>query len=206
MKRLLSVLLLLILVFGVCSCGGSTGGESSGDRKKTEPASTSADSSDGSETPASAPVGTSDESDPSSSEPVDTPDTTEPAQKGEAKEFTSLVTLESDRVAFCLPEDRDGAVFTDMGANCTLYVDRYNTDVAAYYEYDDEGETVKKTVGDYTFDYQKFNHYGIEDWLMYVIRIAHNGDYYRFLYNVYAKDYDDAQVEKFMETIRFLDN
>ncbi len=122
----------------------------------------------------------------------------------EAKEFTSPIRLETDFVEFCLPEDRDGNIFTDMGASCMVTVDRYGNDVAAYHEYDSQASVEKKTVGEYTFDYQKFNYMDVPDWRIYVIRIVHNYEYYRFLYNVYSSDYDDAQVEKFMKTIRFL--
>jgi hypothetical protein len=123
----------------------------------------------------------------------------------EAKEFTSPVRLESDFVEFCLPEDHDGGTFSDMGANCVITIDRYGNDVVAYHEYDDQGPVEKKTVGEYTFDYQKFNYLNIPNWRMYVIRIVHNYEYYRFIYNVYSSEYDDAQVEKFMKTIRFID-
>lgn len=168
MKKIFLVLVSLILVLGVCSCGGGA----------KEP---------------------------------ELPDMTD-AGKGGAGEFTAKVTLKDEWVEFCLPENHDGLSFKDMGANCLINVDRYDAPVAAYYEYDSEGETVKKTVGGYTFDYQKFNHFGIEDWRMYVIRIAFTDspnqmehEYYRFIYNVYAKEYDDAQVEKFMQTIRFIE-
>ena len=123
----------------------------------------------------------------------------------DAKEFTSAVRLEYDFVEFCLPEDRDGNMFTDMGASCAVTVDRYGNDAAAYHEYDSQASIEKKTVGEYTFDYQKFNYMDMPNWRIYVIRIVHNGEYYRFLYNVYSSEYDDAQVEKFMETIRFID-
>ncbi|MBQ3865652.1 MAG: hypothetical protein II776_02030 [Clostridia bacterium] len=125
------------------------------------------------------------------------------AGKGEAKDFTAKVRLESDFVEFCLPADHDGGFFSDMGANCMLALDRYGDDVVAYHEYDRYGGIEKKTVGDYTFDFQKFHNMDIPDWTVYVIRIVHNHEYYRFVYNVYAADYDDGQVEKFMETIRF---
>ena len=144
----------------------------------------------GSETPGSASVGSG--------------ESQTDAGKGGAKEFTAPVRLETDYVEFCLPEDHDGVSFTDMGANCVLMIDRYGNDVAAYHEYDRYGEIQKKTVGGYTFDYQKFNYMDLPNWRIYVIRIFHNGDYYRFLYNVYATEYDDAQVEKFMGTIRFV--
>ena len=48
------------------------------------------------------------------------------------------------------------------------------------------------------------NYLNIPDWRMYVIRIEHNHEYYRFIYNVNAQEYDDAQVEKFMQTISFM--
>ena len=120
-----------------------------------------------------------------------------------ANEFTEKIRLESDFVEFCVPEDHEGNLFKDMGVNCAVTVDRYDNDVAAYHEYDSYGTVEKKTVGDYTFDYQKFNYMDIPDWRIYVIRIVRNHEYYRFLYNVYSSEYDDGQVEKFMETIRF---
>ena len=134
-----------------------------------------------------------------------TDETSNPSDANEAKEFTALVRLETDFVEFCLPDDHDGNLFKDMGANCAVTVDRYGNDVAAYHEYDKSAEIEQKTAGNHTFDYQKFNNMGIPDWRMYVIRIVHNHEYYRFIYNVYAEEYDDRQVEKFMETIRFDD-
>ena len=84
-------------------------------------------------------------------------------------------------------------------------IDRYGNDVVAYHEYDNFATIEKKTAGGHTFDYQKFNYLDLPNWRMYVIKIVHNYEYYRFIYNVYAEEYDDAQVVKFMETIRFTD-
>ncbi len=107
---------------------------------------------------------------------------------------------------YCLPEDHDGSFFVDMGANCLLTVDLYGNDVVAYHTYDKEGPIEKKTVGEYTYDYQSFNYLGLPDWYIYVFRISFsNAQYYMFVYNVYSPNYDDAQVEKFMATIRFMD-
>ncbi len=126
------------------------------------------------------------------------------------KKFTSEIVLEDDGISFKLPDDHDGGYFTDLGVNCGVQIDEYDANVVAYHEYDDQAPVEKKTVGDYTFDYQKFNYLGIPNWKFYVIRIAFNDSpnqmehrYYRIIYNVYAEEYDDAQVEEFMKTIRF---
>ena len=129
-------------------------------------------------------------------------DETQEAPK-EAKEFTAEVRLEDDFVSFRLPEDHDGGSFTDLGASCVIMFDRYSSDVAAYHEYDNAAAIEKKTAGNHTFDYQKFNNMNIPNWKMYVLRIENGYGCYRFIYNVYSEEYDDAQVEKFMETIRF---
>lgn len=182
MKKTVCSLLVLVITAGVLfGCG--TGGDSSDDTGSV-PVQTVAPS--GTETENS-PVGQS--GDVSSDKT--------------AKEFTEKIRLESEFVEFCLPEDRDGNLFKDLGANCAVTVDRYGNDVAAFHEYDSYGTVEKKTVGEYTFDFQKFNYMDIPDWRIYVIRIVRNHEYYRFLYNVYSSEYDDGQVEKFMETIRF---
>ena len=136
--------------------------------------------------------------------------TTTTAAEG-AISFTYRYDTE-EGMSFCLPSERNGNVFTDNGASCSITYDHYSYNVEAYHEYDNEGPVTKKTVGKYTYDYQKFYYLGADNWIMYVIRIAftespnqmaHN--YYRIIYNVYAKDYDDSQVEKFMSTIQFSD-
>ncbi|MCR5457779.1 MAG: hypothetical protein K6F14_06855 [Clostridiales bacterium] len=141
----------------------------------------------------------------------DTTDTGTNSDKQGACAFTDLVKTE-EGISFCLPANRDGNLFTDMGANCCVMYDHYSYRTAAYEEYDNDGPIEKKTVGQFTYDYQKFHYLGADNWIIYVIRIAftesrnqmaHN--YYRILYNVYAKDYDDSQVEKFMSTIQFDD-
>ena len=179
---LIFVFTLLTALLAACGAGGRTTGG-------TDPADAPASDRSGSE-----------RTDPVS---AGTDETQTDAEKGEAKEFTAKVRLESDFVEFCLPEDHDGAFFTDMGVNCAISIDRYGNDVVAYHEYDKYGTVEKKTVGEYTFDYQKFNYMDLPDWRMYVIRIVRNHEYYRFVYNVYSAEYDDQQVEKFMETIRF---
>ena len=183
MKKICFLLAALILTAALISCGES----------EKEKADTSKETVD-----AEKAESVSDVTDVTSSP-------SEANEAKDAKEFTALVRLETDFVEFRLPEDHDGTSFKDMGANCAVTVDRYGNDVAAYHEYDKSAEIEQKTAGNHTFDYQKFNNMGIPDWRMYVIRIIHNNEYYRFIYNVYAEEYDDKQVEKFMETKRFDD-
>ena len=199
MKKLMILLLVTLMAFGASSCAGNNGTDPS----EATPAPTEADSAPAETTQAPADTQPVLTPEPATDAPSDTP---EPTAEAVAKEFTRLVTLEDLRVEFCVPDDFDGGMFTDMGVSCLLTVDCYGNDVVAYHEYDDEGEITKVTIGSYTFDYQKFNHFGIPDWRMYVIRISFgNYAYYRFVYNVYSEEYDDAQVQRFMETIRFLD-
>lgn len=132
------------------------------------------------------------------------------ADIGLAKEFTSPMEWTSDGLKFCLPEDHDATSFTDCGLNCLFTGDCYDADVVAYHEYDNEGETVKKTVGKYTFDFQSFDYLGLSDWHIFVIRIAFTESrnqmehrYYKLLYTVYGSGYPESQVENFMKTLDF---
>ena len=127
-----------------------------------------------------------------------------------AKAFTSLLQLEDEGVDFFLPEVRQQNLFTDCGINCMVTCDCYDADVVAYHEYDKEGETVKKTVGSHTYDYQSFDYLGAPNWHIFVIRIAFTESrnqmehrYYKILFTAYGADYPESQVEKFMETLRF---
>ncbi|MBP5231328.1 MAG: hypothetical protein ILO68_06315, partial [Clostridia bacterium] len=88
--------------------------------------------------------------------------------------------------------------------------DCYDGDVVAYHEYDGEGETVKKTVGSHTYDYQSFDYLGLKNWHIFVIRIAFTESrnqmehrYYKILFTAYGEGYPESQVEKFMGTLRF---
>lgn len=194
MKKCCFLLAVIILATALVSCGGT---------QKEPVSSVSGNAASGAQQ-----ADSQTESQPESQTESQTEDSREESKQSdpkEAKEFTALVRLEDDFVEFCLPEDHDGGSFVDMGANCSIMFDRYGNDVVAYHEYDKNGTIEKKTVGNHTFDYQKFNYLDLPNWRMYVIRIEHSHEYYRFIYNVYAEEYDDAQVEKFMNTIRFFD-
>ena len=128
----------------------------------------------------------------------------------EAKEFTSLLKWEDEGVELCLPEDREMNMFSDCGINCLVTVDCYDGDVVAYHDYDDQGGVVKKTVGKHTYDYQSFDYLGLENWHIFVIRIAFTESrnqmehrYYKILFTAYGAGYPESQVEKFMKTLRF---
>ena len=130
---------------------------------------------------------------------------------GEKEEFTDPLTYEDDGVSFKLPANHQGNLFTDMGVNCMVEVDRYDADVVAYHEYDNEAPIQTKTVNGRTYEYQEIiNYWGMPDWCIYVIKIAFTESrnqmewsYYRILYTVYKEGYDASQVEKFMNTIEF---
>lgn len=140
-----------------------------------------------------------------------TVDTMKEFEERVKEEFTSFIDYKDEEISFKLPENHQGFMFTDMGYSCMLQVDCYDYINAAYEEYNNEAPIEKKAVGDYVFDYQKFNYLGLSDWQMYVIRIAFDQSrnqmehrFYRIVYNVYGADYDDAQVEKFISTLDFL--
>lgn len=130
---------------------------------------------------------------------------------GEKEEFTEKLTYEGEGISLKLPANREGNLFVDMGVNCMVEVDRYDADVVAYHQYDDEAPIQTKTVNGRTYEYQEIiNYWGMPDWCIYVIKIAFTESrnqmewsYYRILYTVYKEGYDASQVEKFMETIEF---
>ncbi|MBP5270913.1 MAG: hypothetical protein ILO42_08150 [Clostridia bacterium] len=190
MKKIAAIILSVVFIFCLVACGSTqtaadpTGTGSSGKTGKTDKTGESGTSSGNSKSKVA-----------------------DPAQ---ANEFTSTLRWDDEFFECRLPENREGNIFTDCGLSCMVTCDRYGTDVVAYHEYDDQGETVKKTVGEYTYDFQSFDNYGIKDWHIFVIRIAftesHNQmehEYYKIVYTVYGEGYPESQVEKFMQTIVF---
>ena len=168
---------------------------------------------------ASAPVpgGSEDENKTETEKTADTDETKKTEGPGtikeldEAKEFTAVFTafVDDEGIEFCLPEDHEGNLFTDCGVNCMVTAESFGNDVVAYHEFGNQGTIVKKTVGNYTFDYQAFDNYGISNWKVFVIRLASNERpnqmehrYYKIVYNAYGEKYPESQVEKFMQTIR----
>ena len=130
---------------------------------------------------------------------------------GEKEEFTEQLTYEGEGISLKLPANHEGNMFVDMGVNCMVEVERYDADVVAYHQYDDEAPIQQKTVNGRTYEYQEIiNYWGMPDWCIYVIKIAFTESrnqmewsYYRILYTVYKEGYDASQVEKFMETLEF---
>ena len=190
MKRVLSALISLLIIFSLVSCGSS---------KFTD-------------------IKDNQSSQTGSNEPVSTSSTTKSSGTANSKvanpalanAFTRFVSWEDDGIEFSMPDNYDRGFFTDCGLNCIIQGDCYSADVVAYHEYDKECETVKKTVGKYTFDYQSFDYLGLSDWHLFVIRIAFTESrnqmehrYYKIVYTVYGADYPESQIEKFMATLHF---
>ncbi len=191
MKKIISALLLIALCLSLlASCGASSpvpSGSEDADRTEKTNGSNETEETNGTEGP-----GTIKELD-------------------EAKEFTAVITalVDDEGIEFCLPEDHEGNLFTDCGVNCMVTAESFGNDVVAYHEFDNQGTIVKKTVGNYTFDYQAFDNYGISNWKVFVIRFASTERpnqmehrYYKIVYNAYGEKYPESQVEKFMQTIR----
>ncbi len=190
MKRIAAIILSAVIILSLAACGAAkpaTGQPDTGSSDKTE----KTEKAGGSGTTAGN----------TNSKVAD------PSQAGE---FTSTLRWDDEFFECRLPENREGNIFTDCGLSCMVTCDRYGADVVAYHEFDNQGETVKKTVGNYTYDFQSFDNYGIKDWHIFVIRIAFTESrnqmehsYYKILYNVYGEGYPESQVEKFMQTIVF---
>ena len=82
-------------------------------------------------------------------------------------------------------------------------MDRYTTGVAFLHSYDDKADEIKKVkINGVTYEYFKF--YNLDDWIIYIYRYEVNNDItYYFEFNVYAKEYDDTQIEKLMNTVEY---
>ena len=190
MKKIAAIILSVLFILSLAACGAAkpaadnTDTGSSGKTEKTEKAGESGTTAGNSKSKI--------------------------ADPGQAGEFTSTLRWSDEQFECRLPENRDGNLFTDCGLTCMVTCDRYDADVVAYHEFDSQGEIVKKTVGNYTYDYQSFDNFGIKDWHIFVIRIAFTESrnqmehrYYKILYTVYGEGYPESQVDKFMQTIVF---
>ena len=191
MKKVLSAIIALLIIFCFVSCGDDSSG---GKKNHRTPKDDNDESTAASE---------------STTESINNPNL-KTANLGLANEFTRPVKWESDGIEFCMPENYDSGFFNDCGLNCMIQADCYDANVSAYHEYDKESETIKKTVGKYTFDYQSFDYLGLKDWHIIVIRIAFTESrnqmehrYYKIVYTVYGENYPESQVEKFMATLHF---
>lgn len=115
--------------------------------------------------------------------------------------FTKEVT--KTRVKYKTPEDIDSlGGFKDLGKRCTITYYTNQTSVYALYPFDDVVEKVDKA----TINGVEYETYKYVDKTMvhYVYRTKVGNFYHLFLYEVYNTEYDDSQVEAFMNTVEFI--
>lgn len=127
-------------------------------------------------------------------------------EKKETKEkvtFTKEIYKESAHVKFKLPESADSMQsFKDEGKSCFIYYYTNQSSVYALYPFDDKVEKVE-TVNINGFNYETYKY--LEGTIIhYVYRTKVNNDYHLFQYDVFDKEYEDSQVEKFMNTVEFV--
>lgn len=122
--------------------------------------------------------------------------------KEEKVSFTKDVIKESSHVKYKVPESTNSmGSFKDLGKNCYLTYYTNQTSVYALYPYDENVDTINKvTINGFNYETYK---YVDNTTIHYVYRTKVNNDFHLFVYDVYATDYDDSQVEAFMNTVEF---
>lgn len=105
-------------------------------------------------------------------------------------------------VKYKVPESADDmGSFKDMGKGCFITYYTNQSSVYALYPYDDNVDTINKvTINGFNYETYK---YVDKTSIHYVYRTKVNNDYHLFQYDVYATEYDDSQVEAFMNTVEF---
>lgn len=122
------------------------------------------------------------------------------------KETGEKVTFTKERikshVKYKVPESADDmGSFKDMGKGCFITYYTNQSSVYALYPYDDNVDTINKvTINGFNYETYK---YVDKTSIHYVYRTKVNNDYHLFQYDVYATEYDDSQVEAFMNTVEF---
>lgn len=122
------------------------------------------------------------------------------------KSSQEKVTFTKERikshVKYKVPESADDmGSFKDMGKGCFITYYTNQSSVYALYPYDDNVETINKvTINGFNYETYK---YVDKTSIHYVYRTKVNNDYHLFEYDVYATEYDDSQVEAFMNTVEF---
>ena len=120
-------------------------------------------------------------------------------------EFTKTVFLEDFNIKYKLPENSISEYdFEDMGCNIMIDVGEHETDDFLLHTNDSHADKIETTnINGYSYEHYKYSY--DEDSVTYIYRTQANGKYYKFDYNVNGmKNYDDSQVEKFMNTVEFI--
>ena len=127
----------------------------------------------------------------------------EPIENMEKVTFTKETT--KSHVKYKVPEESDSlGSFKDLGHNCTITHYTNQSSVYALYPYDDKVETVNKvTINGTEYDTYKYqDNFGVH----HVYRSFVNNFYHLFEYDVRGSgEYDDSQVETFMNTVEYID-
>ena len=102
-----------------------------------------------------------------------------------------------------MPESIDSiGSFKDLGLTCNIYYYTNQSSVMALYPYDDKVENINKvTINGVEYETYK---YVEKTMIHYVYRTQIGNFYHLFTYDVYGKEYDDSQVEAFMNTVEFI--
>lgn len=121
-------------------------------------------------------------------------------QSNEKVSFT--VESKHNHVTYKLPEGGESGFFKDLGHSCNISYYTNQTSVAALYPYDDKVDKIDKvTINDFNYDTYKY----VDNMsTTYVYRTKVNNDYHLITYSCVNTNYDDSQVEKFMDTVEFV--
>ena len=125
----------------------------------------------------------------------------ETVENKEKVAFTKEVA--KTRVKYKVPESIDAiGSFKDLGLTCNIYYYTNQTSVMALYPYDDKVENINKvTINGVEYETYKY----VEKTMIHYIYRTQIGNFYHlFTYDVYGKEYDDSQVETFMNTVEFI--
>ena len=125
----------------------------------------------------------------------------EAAENKEKVAFTKEVA--KTRVKYKVPEAMDSiGSFKDLGVTCNIYYYTNQSSVMALYPFDDQVDTVNKvTINGVEYETYK---YAEKTMIHYVYRTQVGNYYHLFTYDVYGTEYDDSQVETFMNTVEFV--
>ena len=117
------------------------------------------------------------------------------------EKVTFTVESKHDHVTFKVPEGADTGYFKDLGHSCFISYYTNQSSVAALYPHDDKVDKIDKvTINDFTYDTYKYVEGTTSS---YVYRTKINNDYHLFIYECINSEYDDSQVEKFMDTVEY---
>ena len=128
-------------------------------------------------------------------------DNSNSAENKDKVAFTKEVV--KTHVKYKIPEESDSiGSFKDLGVNCSINYYTNQSSVMALYPYDDQVDSINKiTINGIEYETYK---YAEKTMIHYVYRTKVGEFYHLFMYDIYAKEYDESQVETFMNTVEFI--